>query len=77
MRQADIVCDRCGKRRKQWGVSHEALRNRAARDGWTSGFLDWPDRRRPFMFPNTFDRCGACTREHGEPRPIGPHYPNR
>jgi len=76
-RQAGIQCDRCGKRRTQWGVSHETLRSRAARDGWSSGFLDWPDRLRPFLFPRTVDRCGACTREVGYPRPIGPHYPNR
>lgn len=72
----DIRCDRCGKTRSRRRGTADTLRNVAARAGWTCGLLDWPDWRRGVR-PDLVDRCGACTREHGEPRPIGPHYPNR
>lgn len=62
-----IRCHICRAQRSQKGGTPVSLRKKARRNGWSAGLLDWSRDAWSYV-----DRCGRCTREHGEPRPIGP-----
>lgn len=69
-RKIFMACHRCERTRHQHGGSCEALVNRLRHEGWSRGNLDFHAPGR--MYPEMVMHCGRCTREHGEPRPIGP-----
>lgn len=69
-REIFLACHLCRRNRYQYGGTYDALVNRLLREGWSRGKLDFHAPGR--MHPESVIRCSRCTREHGEPAPIGP-----